>query len=427
MNQLTIKAPTLINNGPVNLPLSKSIANRMLIIGYLSGNEDSVQIPECDDSLTMKELLRKLRRNSYAAQFLSSEMNFHDNSFNTDDAGTVFRFMSALLAITPGTALLTGSARMLERPCGPLIDALVSLGAKCTYKGKLGYPPVLFEGRKLQGGSVFINASVSSQFISALMMIAPLMPKGLKIQLKGNAVSQPYIHLTAELMRINGINVSVEETTVTIEPGTYKFAEGIREADWSAASYWYTLAALLPAGSLHKLPIVLKGLKSESLQGDHHVAEIFRQLGVESVWLNGDLLLTRAGSPNNKIDVNLNGQPDLAPALAVACAGMQVEATIRGLETLVIKESNRLESIKSELKKRGYVCTIESNNTLHIHKGMIAPTGNVIDTYNDHRIAMAISMLSLTSGPLIINDPDVVNKSYPEFWNHLMAAGFSVH
>lgn len=426
MKQFSIKAPTFINNVPVNLPLSKSIANRMLIIGYLSGKEDSVEIPACDDSLIMKELLRKLRRNSFAAQYMNNDKSIHDNTFNTGDAGTVFRFLSALLAITPGRALLTGSARMLERPCGPLIDALISLGTKCTYKGKQGYPPVLIEGRKLKGGNVSVDASVSSQFISALMMVAPLMPEGLNIQLKGNAVSQPYIHLTAGLMKMNGIKVSVNDTSVSVEPGAYTFAEGIKEADWSAASYWYTLAALLPAESLHKLPIVLKGLKSESLQGDHHVAEIFRQLGVESAWLNGDLLLTRVESPNNMIDVNLNRQPDLAPALAVACAGMQVEAIIRGLETLVIKESNRLESIKSELKKRGYVCTIESNNMLHIHKSMIPPTTNVIDTYNDHRIAMAISMLSLTSGPLIINDPDVVAKSYPEFWNDLIAAGFHI-
>ena len=427
MNQLSIKAPTDINNVPVNLPLSKSIANRMLIIGYLSGKEDSVEIPACDDSLTMKELLRKLRRNSYAAQFLSNDLNFHDNCFNAGEAGTVFRFMSALLAITPGNAVLTGSARMLERPCGPLIDALVSLGAKCTYKGKQGYPPVLFEGRKLQGGNVTIDASVSSQFVSALMMIAPLMPKGLRIHLKGNPVSQPYIHLTAELMRSNGIKVSVDETLIVIEPGIYSFVEGIREADWSAASYWYALAALLPNESLLIYPIVLKGLKSNSLEGDRFVAEIFRQLGVESVWQNNDLLLKRAGSIVNKVDIDLNGQPDLAPALAVACAGIQVEATLRGLETLVIKESNRLESIKSELKKRGYVCRIESNNTLHVLKGMIPPTSNVIDTYNDHRIAMAMSMLSISSGTLVINNPDVVGKSYPEFWNDLVAAGFSIH
>lgn len=426
MSQLTIKAPVTLGSISVALPLSKSIANRMLIIGYISGNEGSVEIPDCADSITMRELLRKLRGNSYAAQYLNDDKGLHDNTYNTGDAGTVFRFLSALLAITPGKAVLTGSARMLERPCGPLIDSLCKLGAKCTYAQKQGYPPVLFEGRPLQGGTVTIDATVSSQFISALMMMAPCMPKGLMIKLKGNAVSQPYIHLTADLMKMNGIKVTIIESSVVVNPGVYTFKEGIHEADWSAASYWYTMAALTSNVKADENHIILKGLKPESLQGDQYVSKIYEQLGIESKWHQKDLHVIKSGEVVSSLDIDLNGQPDLAPALAVACAGLQINATIRGLETLVIKESNRLESIKSELGKLGYKCEIESNNTLHLIKGRTEPTSKVIDTYNDHRIAMAMAMLSITDGPVFINNPEVVEKSYPDFWKDLVSSGFSI-
>lgn len=427
MSQLNIQPPVEIIKATVTLPLSKSIANRMLIIGYITGNEDLVKFPDCADSITMRALLQKLRSKSYFGQYQNnSHVDIQDNIYNTGDAGTVFRFLSALLSITPGTALLTGSDRMLERPCGPLIDSLIELGAHCSYTDKHGYPPVLIEGKRLKGGTVAIDASVSSQFVSALMMIAPLMSDGLLINFKGFAVSQPYIHLTADLMRKNGIKVTVGVSSVIVNPGDYTFKEGIHEADWSAASYWYTMAALLKRESTKESPIILNGLKFESMQGDRLVAKIYEQLGIESKWCNGDLHLNNTGNVAKHIDIDLNGQPDLAPALAVACAGLQVSATIRGLETLVIKESNRLESIKSELKKLGYICQIEANNALRIIVGRTEQTSNVIETYNDHRIAMAMAMLCLTNGPLLINNPEVVRKSYPEFWTDLTSTGFII-
>lgn len=427
MSQLNIKPPIELNRAPVTLPLSKSIANRMLIIGYITGNEDLVKFPDCADSNTMRELLRKLRSKSYFGQYQGNDqIDFQDNIYNTGDAGTVFRFLSALLAITPGKSLLTGSARMLERPCGPLIDSLIELGAHCSYMDKHGYPPVLIEGNKLKGGTISVDATVSSQFISALMMVAPLMPIGLTINLEGDAVSQPYIHLTADLMKRNGANVTVDISKVIVHPADYNFKEGIHEADWSAASYWYTLAALQKQDSTERSPVILKGLNHKSMQGDRLVAKIFEKLGIESKWFNGDVHLHNTGVVAKHIDIDLHGQPDLAPALAVACAGLQISATISGLETLVIKESNRLESIKSELKKLGYICQIEANNTLQIIVGRTEQTSNVIDTYNDHRIAMAMAMLSLTNGPLLINNPEVVRKSYPEFWTDLTSAGFII-
>ncbi len=427
MNQLNIKPPKLVDRASVSLPLSKSIANRMLIIGYITGNEHLVKFPDCVDSITMRALLQKLRNNSYSGRYQGdTHGDIQDNIYNTGDAGTVFRFLSALLAITPGKALLTGSARMLERPCRPLIDSLIELGAHCSYIDKHGYPPVSMEGSKLRGGTVSVDASVSSQFISALMMVAPLMPKGLIINLKGNAVSQPYIHLTADLMKKNGIDVTVGISKVIIHPGDYKFKEGIHEADWSAASYWYTMVALLKQDSLDGSPVILKGLNYESMQGDRFVAQIYEQLDIESKWFNGDVHLHNTGIIAKHLDFELNGQPDLAPAIAVACAALQISATIRGLETLVIKESNRLESLKSELGKLGYICRIESNNALRIIVGRTEKTSNIIDTYNDHRIAMAMAMLSLTDGPLYINNPGVVNKSYPEFWTDLESVGFSI-
>jgi 3-phosphoshikimate 1-carboxyvinyltransferase len=414
VSQFIIKPPSALSGATITLPLSKSIANRALIIAFLNNKEDVVSIPQSDDSLTMLRLLKQLRKNSTSS--------IH---YNSGDAGTVFRFLAALFAITPGKRVLGGSPSLNNRPCGPLIKALTSLGAKCEFLKKVDYPPVMITGSNLQGGIVEVDASVSSQFISALMMVAPLMPDGLTIKMKGNPVSQPYLHLTAGVMQQGGINAEFNGDEIIINPGVYKIEHDIAEGDWSAASYWYALMALNNQNN-GEIELILKGLKQDSFQGDRIILEIYEQLGVTSTWKNGDLILTNNGQHTDNFNYNLKDYPDVTPALAVTCAGLQVNATITGLETLAIKESNRLISIHTELNKLGYNCQIESNNTIRIKKGRTPIKSDNIETYNDHRIAMALSLLSLQTGNLIINDPMVVTKSYPSIWSDLQKTGFTI-
>ncbi len=415
MSQIIVKPPVVLTGATISLPLSKSVANRVLVIAYTAGKEDIISIPQCDDSLIMLKLLKQLR----------DEENSFDNHYNAGDAGTVFRFLAALFAITPGNRVLGGTHALNNRPCGPLIKALSSLGAKCAYLEKNEYPPVMITGGVLQGGVVGVDASVSSQFISALMMVAPLMPEGLKIVMTGNPVSQPYIHLTAEIMRECGISPEFRDSEIIIPKGVYTIERDIAEGDWSAASYWYALVALLNYKG-GETTITLKGLKPDSNQGDKIIIEIYEQLGVASRWENGDLILKNTGQHNDNLTFDLKNFPDITPALAVTCAGLQINASITGLETLIIKESNRLTSIQTELKKLGYICLVESDNTLNIIQGRSPIISHNIDTYNDHRIAMAMSLLSIKEGNLVINDPIVVNKSYQSFWSDLQRLGFTL-
>lgn len=414
---LTINAPAKFQQDSIiTLPLSKSIANRMLIIGYLTSFENSISIPESDDSVIMLNLLRRLRLDKNDVQTSSL------NEYNAGDAGTVFRFLAALLAIIPGKRILTGSSRMLERPCGPLVSALNELGADCSYIGRVGFPPILINGKKLQGGKVTIDSSISSQFITGLMLIAPMFPLGLTIKLTGTKVSMPYIELTAELMRLSGISVSIDTNLISVKPGNYLCGVNYYEGDWSAASYWYAAMALIKEPGC----LILKGLNKESGQGDKRVSEIFMNFGVTSKWHNKQLYLRKNGKVCKSIKIDLSENPDLAPSVAVACAGLEIDSTLTGLQTLAIKESNRLEALSNELNKLGYECRVENQSSLFISGRSRQLLNNNIDTYNDHRIAMAMSLLSLKHGTLILKDPSVVSKSYPLFWKDLESVGFLI-
>ncbi|MGE5318139.1 MAG: 3-phosphoshikimate 1-carboxyvinyltransferase [Chloroflexota bacterium] len=407
MRTISIQAPSNAVNTVIELPLSKSISNRMLIIGYLAGIHKLIRIPDCEDSATMLNLIEQL-------------VSGKNNQFDAGDAGTVYRFLTALFSIIPGERVLKGSARMHQRPIGPLVEALKSLGADITYISEENYPPLLIQGKALEGGAVDIDGSVSSQFISAMMMIAPYMKSGLTIKTHAR-VSRPYIEMTLSLMKDCGIPVFTEDNYIRILPGKYSVNHNVYEADWSAASYWYALSALSK-----NMEITLKGLKNESSQGDSVLPGLFEPLGVVSTRnINGDLILNSTGVTVDKISVNLINNPDLAPALAVACAGLQIESHISGLDTLAIKESNRLQTIKEGLNSTGFICSIHQNSLI-ISKGRVPVTDSTIKTYNDHRIAMAMSLLSLTAGQLIIDDADVVRKSYPQYWDHLKLAGFTI-
>lgn len=382
----------------------------MLVMAFLNGKESLIPIPESDDSVIMLKLLHQLSENTDSAVY------------DVQHAGTVFRFLCPLLAVTPGRHILTGSLRMQQRPCGPLVDALQQIGASIKYLKAEGFPPLEIEGKDLKGGEVRLDASVSSQFISALMMIAPVLPGGLKIYLSGTPVSFPYIQLTADLMKRNGAEAEWNQGMISVPRGEYVTDTRIMEADWSAASYWYALVALMPNGSL-----MLDGLNDHSAQGDRNVSELFKLLGVESVWEGNRLLIRHSGNVSNPLRLDLNDCPDLVPAIAVTCAGLQLHADLSGLETLAIKESNRLSALESELTKLGYLCKTMNHHALQIRPGRIKATGSKVHTYGDHRIAMAFAVLSAKAGPLVLDDPDVVSKSYPQFWNDLKSAGFSIN
>ncbi len=422
----------------ITLPLSKSVANRLLVMSFIAGNEDKVALPAANDSQIMYRLLKRMRENA--------------NTFDAEDAGTVFRFLCALFAVIPGTRILTGSERMLERPCMPLVEALKELGADIQYLGKEGYPPLRIHGKALKGNEITINSSISSQFVSALMMVAPLMEGGLVIRMDGNTVSLPYIMLTAGLMKQMGQEVSVKNDIVMVRSGKYVVPEITSEPDWSAASYWYAFMALSNCRvGKYQYRVRLRGLRKDSFQGDKEVAAIFEKLGVETEWSGEDVIITNSCRIEKSVRFDLTGYPDLAPAVAVACAGLKTEAMLTGLDTLAIKESNRLAALKSELNKLGFGCSVVSGNTLilpgtydssresaeeNIRESVEESIresveesireSNVVETYNDHRIAMAMSLLSLKTGSLVLHDPMVVKKSYPSFWDDLEKAGFGI-
>lgn len=339
--------------------------------------------------------------------------------FDCGDAGTVFRFLTAVLAITEGKRTLTGSARMQQRPCGPLVEALQHLGAEVSYSGKPGFPPLEITGKPLLGGYVEIEASVSSQFISALMMIAPLMPLGLHIKLTGNPVSAPYIGMTAGLMREQGIEVTEAPGLIVVKPGTYHFQSETAESDWSSASYWFAFAAMKKDAV-----ITLLGLKENSLQGDSRLVHIFNHLGVSTSRDGEKIVISHNGNTDSVISVDFTPFPDLFPAVAVTCAGLRLKARFTGLKTLTIKESNRIESVGTELRKLGFSAGMNADGSFAIEPGRQVNGGVVVHPWNDHRIAMAFAMLSVVCGQITMDDPGVVSKSYPGFWGELERAGF---
>lgn len=393
----------------IKLPLSKSVANRMLCIRHLAGSAAPLNLPDCEDTRLMQELLQRLQDKK------------SPDSFDAGDAGTVFRFLTALLANTPGEWKLTGSQRMNSRPNGPLIAALRSLGADIRCDLQEGFSPLSITGKKLQGGNTEMDASLSSQFISALMMIGVTMPDPLVIQLKGTIVSAPYIALTAGLMRMQGAEVIYGGQSVKVIPGSYHCFRPYAEADWSAASYWYALSLLSD-----NCQITLNGLSHDSLQGDKVVEDIFTELGVDSAWEGNEVQLRRKGAIPRQFIYNFTDCPDLVPAVAIACAGAGVSARLTGLSTLGLKESDRLKAISSGLINLGYNCQPVGNDCLVIGPGPAEMMDNRVSTFRDHRIAMAFAMLATKTGPLLIQDPSVVDKSYPEFWNHLHEAGFGL-
>ena len=340
---------------------------------------------------------------------------------NVENAGTVMRFLTALLAVTPGNWLLSGDERMNRRPVGILAEALKKLGADISFQGEEGFPPLLIHTSHIAGGELEIDAGTSSQFITALMLIAPVLPKGINLHLKGDVVSQPYISLTAELMKSFGAKVKIEGRDISVQPSGYKKTQLSVEADWSAASYWYEMAAFATQAEIR-----LKLLEKDSLQGDSVLAEIYQKFGVFTEYHPGFILLRKGNQPIvHSFEYDFTHCPDLAQTLAVTCAGLGVPAVLKGLSTLKIKETDRLQAVVNELNKTGVNCKADESSLI-IESAHASGREIHLDTYNDHRMAMAFAPLAALGWKLIIRDPDVVVKSYPGFWDDLKTAGFII-
>jgi len=346
-------------------------------------------------------------------------------------AGTAMRFMTAYLAVTDGEHTITGSERMRHRPIGVLVDALRMLGATIDYVADEGYPPLHIQGHSLPGGKLEIPGNVSSQFISALLLIGPVMQLGLSLHLTGEIVSRPYIDLTIHVM--HGFGAEVDWTspdTIEVKPKPYNNAPYLIENDWSASSYWYELASLYPISEAH---VALRGLEDSSRQGDSVVKYIFSLLGVKTTFDEPHtgkpttVRLTRHLDSVAQLSYDFLNCPDLAQTIVATCCGLGVTFHFTGLASLRIKETDRLVALQKELRKLGYFLQILNNEELLWDGATCEPSMEPIDTYEDHRMAMALAPLAVKFPRLRINNPEVVTKSYSDFWKDLRKASFTIN
>ena len=401
--------------GALTLAGSKSISNRALIIRALSGSD-----------FPLHHLA-----NAKDTELLLSLLNSREDILDAGAAGTTFRFLTAYLAMQPGTQLLTGTERMKHRPVGVLVDALRKLGARIEYVEKEGYPPLRISGPEGFGQTreLAISAGTSSQYISALLLIAPTLPQGLSLKLEGQVVSRPYIEMTLNLMRYFGVEHHWLGDTIEVPPQSYQPRPFTVEADWSAASYFYAMAALSDEVSLQ-----LNGLFPESVQGDAILAEMMQHFGVETHFNEGGILLTKSGKALPAVfEWDFLRCPDLAQTLAVVCGALGVTGQFTGLETLRIKETDRISALEAELSKvQVTLSAMPPALTPQAGKAYFQTAGRAnlaspptFATYEDHRMAMAFAPLALL-GNIRIEEPMVVVKSYPRFWDDLKSLGFEV-
>ncbi|WP_028377549.1 3-phosphoshikimate 1-carboxyvinyltransferase [Leeuwenhoekiella sp. MAR_2009_132] len=401
--KLEQKSPHL--SGEVRITGSKSESNRLLLLQALYGNFEINNLSNSDDSEVMQKALASTEK-----------------TIDIHHAGTAMRFLTAYFAAYEGReTLLTGSQRMKERPIGLLVEALRSLGADITYVDAEGFAPLLIKGKRLTKNKVSLAANVSSQYISALMMVGASFENGLEIELLGKITSVPYIEMTRSLLTQLEIESSFEDQLIRIAPAqNVTVAQMTVESDWSSVSYYYGLVALSETAKL-----TLSSYKKESLQGDAVLAELYTKLGVKTTFLEHSIILEKEKDAQLKhISFDLANSPDIAQTIAVTCFGLGISCDLTGLHTLKIKETDRLEALKAELSKLG--ATIEvTDKSLHLNAGGTCVENVTIKTYQDHRMAMAFAPLALKV-PIIFEDAEVVNKSYPDFWADFRGLGFKI-
>jgi len=404
-------APEVLQ-GQFTLPASKSICNRALIIRELSGNSFNIEnISESEDSQNLKRNLNSLKQDALAVQ-----------TVDVGPAGTNMRFLTALLSAMEGEYILKGSQRMHQRPVKVLVEALKSLGAEITYLENEGFPPLRIKPGRLRGGKIEIPSHVSSQFISSLMMIGPVLTEGLKLSLAGKTVSSSYIQMTREIMQACGAVVDWEKNGITIQPSGYSRKEDfLVEADWSAASYWYALAT----ASKHS-DILLKGLHQKSFQGDAVVRNWFKDFGIKTEWDGEGFRLMKQNQPKlTEFVQDFTNNPDLAQTMIPLLSLLKLTGKLTGLQTLRIKETDRIVAMQSEMAKFGVDLHFE-NEYLTVPPVWPKFSEKSVKTYKDHRMAMAMVILSYAFSPVKIEDETVVGKSYPRFWDDLQKAGFKM-
>ena len=397
-------------SGTIHLPASKSLSNRALIIQALSPNIEVNNLSDAQDTKIMAESIRSLAK---GAEFI-----------DIGHAGTAMRFLTAFLSVQSGSFVLTGSHRMQQRPIGPLVSALQYLGAEISYLREHGYPPLKITGKPLQGGTLKITSGLSSQFVSALLLIGPTLPQGLTMILDEAPASPSYIRMTMGLMAICGVECNCEQNTIRVMPGGYHSGSIEIEPDWSAASYFY--AALLLAQSGH---LTFPGLKKESLQGDAILSQWFENLGLHTQFGNEGATVQKTGTYPEYISLDFTDNPDLAQTMAMAFAGCGMQARFKGLHTLPLKETDRIKALAEELDKVNYAFTDMGNGAWQMVKSARPGMPGVITfkSHDDHRMAMSCTPLALELGKIQITDPEVVDKSFPGFWKNCADAGFKLN
>ena len=387
---------------------SKSESNRLLILNSIYGNLKIDNLSNSDDTVILDKYITNLE----------SHIDVHH-------AGTAMRFLTALLAIkTNKKFVITGSQRMKERPIKILVQALNKLGANISYFDKKGFPPLIIKGQEIFGGEISLSSNISSQYISALMLIAPILKNGLLINLEGKITSKPYLEMTLAILKKIGINCYFKNNIISIEHCSKINNSAISiESDWSSVSYFYSIVALSNAAELN-----IGTFYKSSIQGDVKLYEIYAKLGVETKFIKSSsrILIKKINDfiKPDHIDLDLTENPDIAQTIAVTCFGLGISCDLVGLHTLKIKETDRLEALKIELSKLGANVKV-TNNSFHLAPTFSINNGISIETYNDHRMAMAFAPLALMT-PIIINNPDVVTKSYKDFWKDLKSLNFNL-
>ena len=406
MKQLIITPPSSLQ-ATITLPSSKSICNRTLIINALAhGTCTPDNLSDCDDT---RVLIRALDALPPTIDIMA--------------AGTAMRFLTAYLAVTPGTHLITGTERMRQRPIRLLVDALRQLGADIEYAENEGFPPLRITGRHLSNDAISLPGNVSSQYISALLMIAPVLENGLRLTLTGDIVSRPYIDMTLQLMREYGVQAQwTAPDRLEVQRQEYRSKPYTIESDWSAASYWYEMAVLSDQATIR-----LPRLYPHSVQGDAQIAGLFARLGVTTSFDSEGALLIKKERPGGTLEYDFTHQPDMAQTFVVTCALKDIPFRFTGLQSLKIKETDRIAALIAEMRKLGYVLHEAEDSILSWDGERTAPDPcPVIDTYEDHRMAMAFAPAAIVLGSLRIRHPEVVSKSYPRYWDDLEQAGFGL-
>lgn len=403
-------------SGEIALPPSKSISNRLLLIQFLCGRRIVISnLSHSDDTLLLSSLLDILRQYRFRNEQGLLRMD-------TKNAGTVMRFLIPLLAVTRGHYLLTGSDRMKERPVSALVEALRDRGADIEYLEEPGFLPLLIRGRALDIRRITLDASLSSQFITAFLLLAPTLEEGLALEITGQPVSRPYVRMTTAILEELGIQVIVQDNTFKVFPGRELKKEITVEPDWSAASFWYCMLCASGSGE-----IFFPGLKRTGVQGDQQVALLFRDLGIETMDETGGIRIRKSGIKSGNFHADFTDFPDLALPVILACGMEGIPGTFAGLERLRVKESDRLEALEHGLHACGLKLGEEAPGLWRLSGALTDPCPVRIDDYNDHRVAMTFACLAAKKYTVSLDHPDVVNKSYPGFWDDLQSAGFIVN